>query len=655
MFHDSISLQRVSQLSHWFHRKSQRIRRTRHARVESLEPRTLLTATAATLADAAFWGASAAGNSGNASAFSADAQLIAFESDAGNLTLNDFNGSQDIFVRDIGSGVTTLVSMTPGGLSGSGPSFNPQLSADGRYVLFESEASNLVPNDTNGALRDVFVRDLLNQTTTLVSVSVTGGSGNSHSFAEFISQDGQLVGFRSPGTNFVSAPELNQYNIYLRNLSTQTTTLVTATFDGSGGERDSLGLNKARLSPDNRFVAFDSVAANLVVNDTNSTLRDVLIRDLQMNTTVLVSINDAGTGTGNNNSFGPVLDPTGRYVAFASEARDLVPGNPFTGQVYLRDTLLNTTTLISIDNTFDGEIARQTNTPLFAFSPDGRYLAYEALVTDTNRQIYVRDLINNTTLLVSENRFSDTTTSHLSNGISSRPTFSPDGTTIYFASTASNLIDENTNGVSQIYARHLPTKTTSLLSRGTDTLPGNAASAFPAISSDGESLAFESQATNLVVDDNNRLKDLFVLNVATSGGQSARTARSAPTDRVHVTHHCHRPATTDRHQQRRALPCVQQRRSGPGHQYRVRQECVPSRSSDRHHRIGQCQSGRFGRQQQCGGVRRNCCECRWQVCHLRQSGPEPGAGSAICARTSWRPSRTVRPRHAARHNACHQP
>jgi len=119
MFHDSISLQRVSQLSHWFHRKSQRIRRTRHARVESLEPRTLLTATAATLADAAFWGASAAGNSGNASAFSADAQLIAFESDAGNLTLNDFNGSQDIFVRDIGSGVTTLVSMTPGGLSGS--------------------------------------------------------------------------------------------------------------------------------------------------------------------------------------------------------------------------------------------------------------------------------------------------------------------------------------------------------------------------------------------------------------------------------------------------------------------------------------------------------------------------------------------------------
>lgn len=120
MFHDSISLKRVSQLSHWFHRKTQRVRRTRQSRVESLEPRRLLTATEATLADSALWGASAAGNSGNAFAFSADSQRIAFESDFGNLTLNDFDGGQDIFVRDIVSGVTTLVSMTPGGRALSG-------------------------------------------------------------------------------------------------------------------------------------------------------------------------------------------------------------------------------------------------------------------------------------------------------------------------------------------------------------------------------------------------------------------------------------------------------------------------------------------------------------------------------------------------------
>jgi len=475
-----------------------------------------LTATAATLADSAFWGASAAGISGNASDFSADSQLIAFESDAGNLTLNDFNGRQDIFVRDLGSGVTTLVSMTPDGVSGSAPSFNPQLSADGRYVLFESEAKDLVTNDTNGAFRDVFVRDLLNQTTTLVSVSVTGGSGNNHSSADFISQDGQLVGFHSPGTNFVTTSPLNQQNIYVRNLTANTTTLVTANFDGTGSDPDSFGVNKARLSPDNRFVVFDSAATNLVENDSNGPLRDVFIRDLQLNTTVLASMNDAGSESGNNSSYGPVFDPTGRYVAFASEARDLVPGNPFAGQVYLRDTLLNTTTLISLDNTYDGETARQTTLPFLAFSPDGRYVAYEGSITEIHRQIYVRDLINNTTLLVSANRFSDAGTSHLADGVSSRPSFSPDGETIYFASTASNLIDENTNGLSQIYARHLPTRTTSLLSRGIDTLPGIAASAFPVISSDGESLAFESQATNLVVDDNNRLKDLFVLNVATS-------------------------------------------------------------------------------------------------------------------------------------------
>jgi Tol biopolymer transport system component len=112
---------------------------------ESLEQRLVLAIAAVTLADPSFWGASAAGISGNSSSFSSDGQLIALESDAGNLTQLDFNGLNDVFVRDLGTGTTVLVSATPSGVSANGPSFNPQLSADGRYVLFESDATDLWP------------------------------------------------------------------------------------------------------------------------------------------------------------------------------------------------------------------------------------------------------------------------------------------------------------------------------------------------------------------------------------------------------------------------------------------------------------------------------------------------------------------------------
>src|SRR5262249_43523556 len=138
--------------------------------LEPLEQRHLLSAQPLTLADSSFYGASAAGNSDGATPFSNDSQLAAFESDAGNLTSNDFNGVQDVFVRAVSTGAVTLISVATDGTSGNAASYNPVLSADGRFVLFESDASNLVPGDTNSR-RDVFRRDLQTGTTTLVSVA----------------------------------------------------------------------------------------------------------------------------------------------------------------------------------------------------------------------------------------------------------------------------------------------------------------------------------------------------------------------------------------------------------------------------------------------------------------------------------------------------
>lgn len=466
----------------------------------------MLSVTPVTLADAAFYGASAAGVSGNSSRFSADSQLIALESDAGNLTTNDFNGQSDVFVRNVGTGAVTLVSANQGGIAGTGASSNPRLSADGRYVIFESLANDLVSGDANGAIRDVFRRDLQTGTTQLVSVNLTGGSGNNHSIVQDISSDGRLVLFASNATNLVSTPT-TQRQLFVRDMVANTTTLVTVSFDGTTGGNGPTPFTRASFSPDDRFVLYDSIASNLSVSDSNGIFSNVLVRDLQLNTTTLIDVNNAGTGSGNSQSIGAVYDPTGRYIAFASRATDLVAGGAPADEVYVRDTLLNTTVRVSVNNTFDGATPRQSLlTPYMVFSPNGQFLAYEGEIDGNTTEIYARDLTNNTTLLVSAN----TAGNHLADGKSVKPAFGPDSQTIYFSSTATNLVNGVTSGVSQIYARSLATSTTSLVSANPDNSAGNGASTAPVVSPNGQTLAFQSQANGLVANDNNALQDVFL-------------------------------------------------------------------------------------------------------------------------------------------------
>jgi RHS repeat-associated protein len=473
---------------------------------ERLEDRNLLSLQPVTLADPSFYGASAAGASG-APSFSSDGQLLAFQSDAGNLTTNDFNGLQDIFVRNISTQTVTLVSATPAGISGNAASYNPILSGDGRFVLFESDATDLVPGDTN-ARRDVFVRDLETNTTTLVSVGMGVAAANAPSFAQAISSDGQLVVFASTATNLVSLPTNNQRNVFVRDLTAGTTTLVSANFNGTaGGNAASAENGPAVLSPDGRFVAFDSIASDLVTNDSNGETSDVFVRDLAQATTTVVSMNlqGTGTGTGNNDSIAPVFDSTGRFIAFTSKASDLVSGGGFNvNEVYMRDTVASTTVRISVGGAFDS-----AHNPVF--SPDGRYVGFEGHITDVQTEVYARDLTANTTVLISANRFNG----DVADGLSSTPVFSPDGHTVYFVSTGTNLVADNSGGISQIYARNLAASTTSLLSRNPDGTVGDGPSTAPVLTSDGTTLAFQSQATGLVAQDNNQFQDVFLQDTAT--------------------------------------------------------------------------------------------------------------------------------------------
>jgi hypothetical protein len=264
---------------------------------------------------------------------SADGRYVAFSSLAPNLVATDSNGVEDVFVRDRASGTTELVSLDSSGAQGNAASTCYWISGDGRYVTFHSTASNLVAGDTN-ASRDVFVRDRLNGTTERVSVDSSGAQGNAFSFGGMISADGRYVAFESTASNLVVGDTNGKSDVFLRDRQTTTTERLCI---GAGGMQTDGDSSTPVLTPDGRFAAFRSSATNLVVGDTNGR-RDVFLRDRLLGTTQLLSI-DSNGGQGNADSGiqRPSITPDARYVAFDSRAT-LVPADTNTWHdVYVRD------------------------------------------------------------------------------------------------------------------------------------------------------------------------------------------------------------------------------------------------------------------------------------------------------------------------------
>ena len=228
---------------------------------------------------------------------SADGRFVAFASNASNLVPNDTNDTTDIFVRDLRLGTTRLVSASPVAPVGIIPSFDPSISASGRLVAFDSWNPNLVPNDTNDTT-DVFVRDLRVGTTQLVSVSTTGTSGDGFSNIPSISADGRRIAFASAASNLV--PNVSG-GVFVRDLRRGTTQAVS-------------GADYPSISADGRYLAFVSLANGNP---------DVYVRDLRRGTTRLASVSTTGGG-GNNWSSRPSISAHGRFVAFESAAWNLV-------------------------------------------------------------------------------------------------------------------------------------------------------------------------------------------------------------------------------------------------------------------------------------------------------------------------------------------
>jgi Tol biopolymer transport system component len=254
-------------------------------------------------------------------ALSADGLHVSFLSSASNLASGDTNGASDIFVRDLAAGVTRRVSVGPGGRQADGFSVEPALSANGRYVAFTSFATNLVGGDTNGSA-DVFVRDRLDGVTRRASVGPGGRQADGGSSEPALSADGRSVVFSSDASNLVSGDTNGVLDVFVRNLWSGTTRRVSVGVGGRPADGESFF---PAVSADGRWVSFSSAASNLVSGDTNATT-DVFRRDLVSASTRRLSSGPAGR-QGDGPSFADGISADGRHVVFTSSASNLVDGD----------------------------------------------------------------------------------------------------------------------------------------------------------------------------------------------------------------------------------------------------------------------------------------------------------------------------------------
>ena len=286
-------------------------------------------------------------------AISGDGNYVAFESLASNLVANDGDFKQDVFVHERQTGATELISVNTFGTSADGSSSRPSISADGRHVAFDSEASNLVVGDTNG-VGDVFVRDRQIGATARVSIATGGGQANDPSElsdSSAISGDGLYVAFQSSASNLVAGDTNAAVDAFVRDRQTGTTERVSV---GGGGSEANSSNVEAAISSDGRHVAFTSFATNLVANDTNGTA-DVMAYDRQTGVTERISVATDGTEA-DSFSNDAALSGDGRYAAFTSFASNLVPQRvSFNPDIFLR-TRPAPDCSDTIDNDRDGQI-----------------------------------------------------------------------------------------------------------------------------------------------------------------------------------------------------------------------------------------------------------------------------------------------------------
>jgi hypothetical protein len=412
--------------------------------------------------------------------------------------------------------VTTRLSLSSLGVEGNGDSDGSAISADGRFVAFLSHASNLVPGDTNGGY-DVFVRDRLLGTTERVSVDSLGGQANQPSDMVAISADGRFVAFYSAATNLVLGDTNNSRDAFVHDRLTGLTERVSVNSAGAEGNQSSgyPGGQRLAISADGRFVAFDSLAFNLVSGDTNA-VTDIFVRDRLLATTERVSV-DSNGAQADLDSHWSSISGDGRFVAFWSNATNLATGDTNgASDVFVRDRVSGTTQRASV-STGGGQADGGSGAP--QLSSSGRYVAFYSNATtlvggDTNgvSDIFWRDLQTGVTA-----RVSLAAGGAQANSYSFTPAISADGRYVGFWSYASNLVSGDTNAKADVFLSDLQYGTIERLSVDSAGNQGNGDSESPSVSGDGRFVCYDGSASNLVTGDLNGSLDVFVDDRLASG------------------------------------------------------------------------------------------------------------------------------------------
>jgi Tol biopolymer transport system component len=348
------------------------------------------------------------------------------------------------------SEITVRESVSTGGAQGNGSSLGGTLSGDGRWLVFQSAATTLVDGVTTPG--GIFLRDRVAGTTTLASVTLSGMATSATTVDPWLSEDGRYVVFESLATDLVVGDTNNKRDIFARDLLGSSTARISVSSTGvqaNGASTD------AHISPDGRFVAFATEASNLVHNDTNGT-QDVCFHDRTTGATVLVSVSTNGV-LANGPSSAPRVSPDGRYVAFASGASNLDPAD-----------------------------------------------------TQSSIDVYLHDLLNDSTVCASKK------VDGMAGGNSSNPRVVTGGGLVFFESTSTSLVLGDFNAKSDVFVREIATGTTSRVSLGLAGEEANGHSFLGEISRDGRYVLMITQATNLAAGTSGPYADLVVLDLWTN-------------------------------------------------------------------------------------------------------------------------------------------
>ncbi len=465
--------------------------------------------------------ASPAGGNGNSDLpiLGADGRYVLFASSAINLVTNPYarpvSGlaprSSQVFVRDRVAGTTTLVSMNLSGLPGNGESFPDGISANGQYVLFESASSDLVSSDNNGQM-DVFLRDLVNQTTTLISVNTNGVPGNGSSHSAVMTPDARYIAFSSAASDLASADTNGIPDVFVRDRIGGTTTLASPGAMSAGSALLPATSDSPEVTPDGRYVSFYTSATNLVSGQTVP--GQVFVRDFTGSKTIWASTNAQSLfqslyGSINEISCNQLISTDGLYVVFeaCTNAPFMLSKTVPQGAILRYHVQSGTTDLVAT-NAYVPSLQYEDISTL-DMTPDGRFVAFEAATNIGSLPAFFINLWDGqsgTMSLVSQKLGGTLTT----NDICLWPRLDFTGRYVAFISSDINLTANVTLGYN-CYLRDMQGGVTTLMNVDTNGNGSRTSSLTPpSICGDGHLVAFVNGDGGLVPNDDNNASDIFV-------------------------------------------------------------------------------------------------------------------------------------------------